>query len=69
MPPQRVIIGTVLSLDFVFAVVGLITVVAAAIGSASSSSLLGGLVPFGSGSLQIVTKRVHRAVGLQAVAR
>ncbi len=58
MPPQRIIIGTLLSLDFVFAVVGLITVVAAAIWFDQFLVALGGLLPFGSGILQIVTKRV-----------
>ena len=58
VPPQRIIIGTLLSLDFVFAVVGLITAVAAAIWFDQFLVALGGLLPFGSGILQIVTKRV-----------
>ncbi|MGA9714981.1 MAG: PH domain-containing protein [Aeromicrobium sp.] len=58
VPPQRIIIGTLLSLDLAFAVVGLIAAVAAAIWFDQFLVALGGLLPFGSTILQILTKRV-----------
>ncbi len=58
VPPQRIIIGTLLSLDFVFAVVGLVVVVTAAIWFDQFLVALGGLLPFGSGIVQIISKRV-----------
>lgn len=58
VPPQRVIIGTLLSLDFAFAVVALVVLVTIAIGFGQFLVLIGGVLPFGSMIVQIVSKRV-----------
>ena len=58
VPPQRIIIGTLLSLDLAFALVGLTLAVAAAIWFDQFLVAIGGLLPFGSAVFSIVTKRV-----------
>ncbi len=58
VPPQRIIVGTVLSLDLAFAMVGLIAAIVAAIWFDQVLVALGGLLPFGSTIVQIITKRV-----------
>lgn len=56
--PQRVMIGTLLSLDFLFAAVGSIALLVGAIWFGQVIVLLGGLIPLGSWVVQIVGKRV-----------
>lgn len=58
VPPRRVIIGTLLSLDFAFAVVGLVAFVVVAIVADQFIVAVGGIVPFGSMLFQIVSRRV-----------
>lgn len=58
VPPQRVIIGTLLSLDFLFAAIGSIGLLAGAIWFGQVIVLLGGIIPLGSWLIQIVGKRV-----------
>ncbi|MBC7632726.1 PH domain-containing protein [Aeromicrobium sp.] len=56
--PQRVVIGTLLSLDFLAAAAGLVTLVVLAVYFDQVLVLLGGIVPLGSWVVQIVGKRV-----------
>lgn len=56
--PQRVMIGTLLSLDFLFAAVGSIALLVGAIWFGQVIVLLGGIIPLGSWLVQIVGKRV-----------
>ncbi|MGJ9422819.1 PH domain-containing protein [Aeromicrobium sp. CF3.5] len=58
VPPQRIIIGTLLSLDLAFAVFGLLVALAVAIWFGEFLVAIGGLLPFGSAVFSIVTKRV-----------
>lgn len=58
VPPGRIIIGTLLSLDLAFAVLGLVLAIGAAIWFDQFLVLVGGLLPFGSAVLSIITKRV-----------
>jgi putative membrane protein len=58
VPPQRVIIGTLLSLDFAFAVVALVAFVVVAIVANQLVVAFGGIIPFGSMLFQIVSGRV-----------
>ncbi|MEJ7635274.1 PH domain-containing protein [Aeromicrobium sp.] len=58
VPPKRVIIGTVLSLDFAFAALGSLGLLVGAIWFGQVIVLLGGIVPLGSWLVQIVGKRV-----------
>lgn len=58
VPPQRIVIGTLLSLDLAFAVIGLVLAVGAAIWFDQLLVAVGGLLPFGSAVLSIITKRV-----------
>lgn len=58
VPPQRIIIGTLLSLDLAFALLGLVLALAAAIWFDRFLVAIGGLLPFGSAVFSIVTKRV-----------
>lgn len=56
--PQRVAIGTLLSLDFLFATVGVVALIVLAIWFGQILVLLGGIIPLGSWLVQIVGKRV-----------
>lgn len=58
VPPERIIIGTVLSLDFVFAAIGLVALVVGAIWFRQVLVLLGGIVSIGSWLVQIVARRI-----------
>lgn len=58
VPPQRIIVGTLLSLDLAFALLGLVVAIAAAIWFDQFLVAIGGLLPFGSAVFSIVTKRV-----------
>lgn len=58
VPPQRVIIGTILSLDFLFAAVGSVALLVLAIWFSQVVVFLGGIIPLGSWLIQIVGKRV-----------
>lgn len=58
VPPQRVIIGTLLSLDFLFAAIGSLALLVGAMWFSQVVVLLGGIIPLGSWLVQIVGKRV-----------
>ncbi len=56
--PQRIMLGTLLSLDFLFAVIGAVTLIVLGIWLGGLVGLLGGLIPLGTWLIQIVGKRV-----------
>lgn len=58
VPPERVVYGTLLSLDFVFAVVAFVALVVMAIWFDQVLVALGGAVSFGSVIVQMIGKRV-----------
>ena len=58
VPPQRIIVGTLLSLDFLGAVLALICVVVIGVVSQQVLIVLGGVLPFGGAVVQIVAKRI-----------
>ncbi len=58
VPPERIIIGTLLSLDFLFAAIGSIAVIVAALWFDQIIALLGGIIPLASWLMQIVGRRV-----------
>ncbi|MEO6606663.1 MAG: PH domain-containing protein [Aeromicrobium sp.] len=66
VPPMRIVIGTLLSLDFLFAALGTIAVVAAMLvallafdePAGQVFAFLGGVIPLGSWLMQIVGQRV-----------
>jgi len=61
--PERVIIGTLLSLDFLFAILALVVVLVASIWFQQVIAFLGGLFALGSWIAQIVGKRVLQQWG------
>jgi putative membrane protein len=63
VPPERVMIGTLLSLDFLFAAAGSVALLVAAIWFGGVVVLLGGIVPMASWLAQIVARRVLRQWG------
>ena len=58
VPPQRVMIGTVLSLDFLFAALGSLALIVGAIWFGQLVVALGGIIPLGSWLAQIIAKRI-----------
>jgi putative membrane protein len=58
VPPQRVVIGTVLSLDFLFAALGSIALLVGAIWFGGLVVALGGIIPLGTWLAQIIAKRI-----------
>ncbi|KAA1398026.1 PH domain-containing protein [Aeromicrobium ginsengisoli] len=56
--PERVMIGTVLSLDFLFAAVGSIALIVGAIWFGQFVVALGGIIPLGTWLAQIIAKRI-----------
>lgn len=58
VPPMRIIIGTLLSIDFMFAAVGTVAVLVAALWWGQVLAFIGGIIPLGSWLVQIVGKRV-----------
>lgn len=58
VPPLRIIIGTLLSLDFLFAAVGTIALLVAAIWFGNVIAFAGGIIPLASWLVQIVGQRV-----------
>lgn len=58
VPPERVVIGTLLSLDFLFSAVGAIVLLVLAIWFGGLVVLLGGIIPLATWLAQIVTRRV-----------
>jgi len=58
VPPMRIIIGTVLSLDFLFAVLASIALLTAALRFGQVIAFLGGIIPLLSWLTQIVAQRV-----------
>jgi len=58
VPPSRVVIGTVLSLDFLFAAIGSIALVVGAIWFGRLVVALGGIIPLGIWLAQIIAKRI-----------
>jgi putative membrane protein len=58
VPPLRIVIGTLLSLDFLFAALGTIAVLVAALWFGQIIAFIGGIIPLGSWLIQIVGQRV-----------
>ena len=58
VPPERVMIGTVLSLDFLFAAIGSIALIVGAIWFGQFVVALGGIIPLGTWLAQIIAKRI-----------
>jgi len=58
VPPERVMVGTVLSLDFLFAAVGSIALIVGAIWFGQLVVALGGIIPLGTWLAQIIAKRI-----------
>ncbi|MCW2801283.1 MAG: hypothetical protein JWQ70_2755, partial [Aeromicrobium sp.] len=58
VPPERIMLGTLLSLDFLLAVIGVIALLVGGIWFGGIVALLGGIIPLGSWLIQIVGKRV-----------
>ena len=58
VPPERIVIGTLLSLDFLFAALGTIALVTAAIWFSQIVILLGGIIPLATWLGQIAMGRV-----------
>lgn len=58
VPPLRIVIGTLLSLDFLLAVIVVIALIVMGIWFGGFVALLGGIIPVGSWLIQIVGKRV-----------
>jgi putative membrane protein len=58
VPPERVMIGTVLSLDFLFAAIGGVTLLVLGTWFGNIVVLLGGIVPLATWLAQIVARRV-----------
>ena len=58
VPPERIMIGTLLSLDFLFSVIGVIALLVGGIWFGGVIALLGGIIPLGTWLIQIVSKRV-----------
>ncbi len=58
VPPGRIIIGTLLSLDFLFAALGSIAAIVAALWFGQIIAFIGGIIPLASWLMQIVGKRV-----------
>lgn len=58
VPPHRVIVGTLLSVDFALAAIGSVALLVGAIWFDQVIVLLGGIIPLGSWLVQIVAKRV-----------
>ncbi len=58
VPPMRIIIGTLLSLDFLFAALGTVAVLIAALWFDNVIAFIGGIIPLASWLVQIVGQRV-----------
>ncbi|KQV73547.1 hypothetical protein ASC61_00090 [Aeromicrobium sp. Root344] len=58
VPPERIVIGTVLSLDFLFAAAGSIALIVGAIWFGQLVVALGGIIPLGTWLAQIIAKRI-----------
>jgi putative membrane protein len=58
VPPERVVIGTLLSLDFLFAAIGSVVLLVLAVWFGGIVVLLGGIVPLATWLAQIVARRV-----------
>jgi putative membrane protein len=58
VPPERVVIGTVLSLDFLFAAAGAVAVLVLAIWFGGVLVFLGGVIPLATWLAQIVARRI-----------
>lgn len=63
VPPERIMIGTFLSLDFLFAACGAIALVVIGLYSGRVIAVLGGVIPLGSWLVQIVGLRVFAQWG------
>ncbi|KAA1372441.1 PH domain-containing protein [Aeromicrobium fastidiosum] len=58
VPPERVVIGTLLSLDFLFAAIGSVVLLVLAVWFVGVLVLLGGIIPLATWLAQIVAMRV-----------
>lgn len=63
VPPERIMIGTFLSLDFLFAALGAIALVVLGLWFGQIIAVLGGIIPLGTWLLQIVAGRVFQQWG------
>lgn len=61
--PERILIGTLLSLDFLFSAFGVIALVVGGVWFGQIVVVLGGLIPLGTWLLQIIAKRVLQQWG------
>lgn len=61
--PERIVVGTLLSLDFLFAAVGTVALIVAAVWFGQLLALLGGIVPLGSWLVGIIGSRVIQQWG------
>lgn len=58
VPPERIMIGTLLSLDFLFAALGAVGLVVVGVWFGQIVALLGGIIPLGTWLVQIIALRV-----------
>src|SRR4051794_33049891 len=58
VPLERIMLGTLLSLDFLFAAIGVIALLVGAVWFGGLIALLGGIIPLGSWLAQIIARRV-----------
>ncbi len=63
VPPERIMIGTVLSLDFLFAALAAVALVVLGLWFGQIIAVLGGIIPLGSWLLQIIAHRVLQQWG------
>lgn len=63
VPPERIIVGTLLSLDFAFALAGAIVLIVVGIYYGQFIAILGGVIPLGTWLSQIVAIRVMQQWG------
>ena len=63
VPPERVMIGTLLSLDFLFAALGAVGLIVVGVWFGQIVALLGGIIPLGTWLVQIIALRVFAQWG------
>lgn len=63
VPPERIMIGTFLSLDFLFSALGAIALVVVGLSFGQIIAVLGGIIPLGSWLFQIIALRIFAQWG------
>lgn len=63
VPPERIMIGTILSLDFLFSALGAVALVVGGLWFGQIVAVLGGIIPLGSWLVQIIATRVLQQWG------